>query len=448
MNPGVNFRAHPGFEVGSLPADAAEAACAPATVGPAVLSKSLMLAPPDPNVEPGSGAQGEDPGEASRLEARVHIPSSHEPQDLADKGEPGDKEEEQEEPGLGEGAIPEDVVLTSQQLATAAENAKGRVGDARTACKTARQAGAAITAPGANRTLLKKCLGVALTAVAVGLLAASTAGTALIVLAGVKLLICAGDAYYAKQVRDHERAVALGKPDPPPRKPPMGASAVGNLAYALASRWTHAEAAKTFAATAQIVITVGLAAASLGVAGISPADWGATGDAMRELFASGDPLEIAQWANETGEFLLYGSQFASAVSHGHNHKADAEHGANQIELEKNAPIAALPKEKAAGDLEVALRALNKFKIAFEQRKGAGSMFADEQPGMRDPLLEQTVLWRGGFDNLNDDLTNFNEVMSEELVRRRIELHAHDSHAVAAVTYFAKATAYCCAFLAA
>ena len=191
-----------------------------------------------------------------------------------------------------------------------------RLADVADAYAKAKDVGADIAAKGAHRTLLKKCLGVALAVVAVGLLAAVTGGTALVVVAAVMAALCVGDAVYARRVWKHHQAVASGDAElierhPLPKK---GASLVGNLSYEFAKAVdAHDEAADRFASVMQVLVAGGLLVAGFGCAGL-PTEF---------LPRAEDALEIADKVDDGLKMLLYGEQAMGAAVHAH-HRAQQD----------------------------------------------------------------------------------------------------------------------------
>lgn len=264
--------------------------------------------------------------DARRLSAsmRSKIPSQEQeasseaemlPENLGDLCDPGRHErEERFDPANARQSGAH--ALDRQTLENTRARTLERLADVADAYAKAKDVGADIAAKGAHRTLLKKCLGVALAVVAVGLLAAVTGGTALVVVAAVKAALCVGDAVYARRVWKHHQAVASGDAQliaryPLPKK---GASLVGNLAYDFAKAVdAHDEAADRFASVVQVLVAAGLLVAGLGCAGL-PTEF---------LPRAEDALEIADKVDDGLKMLLYGEQAMGAAVHAH-HRAQQD----------------------------------------------------------------------------------------------------------------------------
>jgi hypothetical protein len=183
-----------------------------------------------------------------------------------------------------------------------------RVAKVRSAYDNARKAGPDVAAKGATRTLLIKCLGAAAAIIAVGLLVASTAGTALIVLAAVKAVVCVGDAYYARRVLEHHRAVASGNSSRIESNPlpPMGASCVANFCFDLAKLVRLSDqAARHFANAVKVSVMVGFTIVGFEVAGA--------------LLGVAEKVEdVTKIVDESCEAILHAGHLHDAVTQAHS----------------------------------------------------------------------------------------------------------------------------------
>ena len=151
------------------------------------------------------------------------------------------------------------------------EVAKGKLLAAGEKLLEARQEGVDV----AKTSFWKKALGVALSAVAVGVAVGLTAisfggATPLLALACVNFAVSTGDAVCAYRNMRNMEAIADHRP-PPYDKLPMGNSIVGNMVHGVLTRCgVSAETATTAAKWTGITVGVGLAVASVAVsAGLS-----------------------------------------------------------------------------------------------------------------------------------------------------------------------------------
>lgn len=405
--------------------------------------------------------------DARRLAAslRSRIPSQEQeatgdaeklPEDFGDPGDPERRKQEQL-------ADPADVqqaganALERQPLENSRAKALERLADVADAYAKAKDVGADIAAKGTHRTLLKKCLGVALAIVAVGLLAATTAGTGLIVVAAVKAALCVGDAVYARRAWKHHQAVAKGDPAEIARHPlpKMGASVVANVFFDLAKGCgAREDSAVRFGSFMQVLVTVGLVVAGFGCAGL-PHDFLLQDPAALADKANEAPLEIADKADDVLKALLYGEQFHGAFVHGHDPQQEQ---ALQVLHHRLATARADLRTLAAG---IANR---RSAAQWEMDKMFFSDPSDAVPGNLNDLRTRIQDFAHGQGVAPPDLANFNandlrgwmgefvrtlgmdelsglDEMVDVLEHAEHLLHRHESHGAAGVTYFLNCATY-------
>lgn len=355
------------------------------------------------------------------------------PEDFEDPDDPGRRRNEgRVEPDAA--ARADTPTLDRHALESARAKTLERLADVAGAHAKAKQVGADIAAKGAYRTLLKKCLGVALAVVAVGLLAAATAGTGLIVVAAVKAALCVGDAVYARRVWKHHQAVASGNAQLMARHPlpKMGASLIGNLVYDFAKACKAGdEGADRFASVMQVLVAAGLIVAGFGCAGLP----------TELLPKPEDVQEIADKVNDGLKILLYGEQALGAAVHTH-HKShqDGLHVLKdklrelQVHLDNEFPV---PMGLPADRRDQLARALG---LADGAPAPDPANLNDNDLRTRLQDMEQTSRLPGAWELANFSRGTLQDVL-DLLDRAEAHAHEHGSHLAAGFAYFLTGAAY-------
>lgn len=427
---------------------------------PALLAGAAHLAPPSrffPRSEAKSLAKSvwQKAGATEpSAEATAAAAKTGDKEDLSDPGRRGARDHVLDEAAPGDVEM---LAFDQTKLEAAHARAKERLADVADAHAKAKGVGADIAAKGAHRTLLKKCLGVALAIVAVGLLAATTAGTGLIVVAAVKAALCVGDAVYARRTWKHHQAVANGDPQEIARHPlpKMGASVIANVFFDLATGCgAREDSAVRFGSFMQVLVTVGLVVAGFGCAGL-PHDFLLQDPAALADKANEAPLEIADKADDVLKALLYGEQLHGAFAHGHdpqqeNALHELQHRLATAREDLRTLAAGIANRRSAAqwqmDKMVAARPSDAVPGNLNDLRTRVQDFAQGQ-GVAPPDLANFNAndlrgWMGEFVRTlgMDELSELDE-MVDVLARAEHQLHRHDSHAAAGLTYFLNCATY-------